>query len=161
MAVSISLHPAANLAYSILLRKVLKTFQTIKCCFSYFFYCQKHHLFDVCNFFPPFLLLSSDRSKQKRVILEIDETETWLGGIDHLYVLLVGSMRLLLPAATWAYELGALLSTECIEADGIDFELRMLWAPIVEDFLFDEVLAPFTQLADGFTLHILLYCQWR
>jgi hypothetical protein len=57
--------------------------------------------------------------------------------------------------------LGALLSTECIEADGIDFEVRMLWAPIVEHFLFDEVLAPFTQLADGFTLHILLYCQWQ
>jgi hypothetical protein len=57
--------------------------------------------------------------------------------------------------------LGALLSTECIEADGIDFEVRMLGAPIVEHFLLDEVLAPFTQLADGFALHILLYCQWQ
>jgi hypothetical protein len=57
--------------------------------------------------------------------------------------------------------LGALLSTECIEADGIDFEVRMLGALVVEHFLFDEVLAPFTQLADGFTLHILLYCQWQ
>lgn len=52
-----------------------------------------------------------------------------------------------------------LLSTECIEANGIDFEVRMLGALIVEDFLFDEVLAPFAQLAHSFNLHILLYCQ--
>ena len=33
------------------------------------------------------------------VILEINEAETWLSGVDHFYVFLVGSMRLLLPAA--------------------------------------------------------------
>jgi len=82
--------------------------------------------------------------------MKINEAETWLSGIDHLDIFLVRSMRLLLPAAAGTDELIALLTTEMIEADGINFEKRMLWTLIVEDLFLDEVLSPFAEMADSF-----------